>query len=80
VLLCLRNTPLNFSDLSLIKGFKTLVKIKEQLNKENPFLIHSPFWEVLPNLIKVNKTPLLIRNQFMNKNLAHTLASEGKKD
>jgi hypothetical protein len=36
----------------LIKGFKALVKIKEQLNKENPFLILFSFWKVLPNLIK----------------------------
>jgi hypothetical protein len=36
----------------LIKGFKALVKIEGQLNKENPFLIHCPFWKVLPNLIK----------------------------
>jgi hypothetical protein len=28
----------------------------------------------------INKTPLLIRNWFMNKNVVHTLASEGKKD
>jgi hypothetical protein len=36
----------------LIKSFKALLKIKEQLNKENPFLILFPFWKVLPNLIK----------------------------
>jgi hypothetical protein len=35
-----------------IKSFKVLLKIKEQLNKGNPFLIHFPFWNVLPNLIK----------------------------
>jgi hypothetical protein len=28
----------------LIKSFKALLKIKEQLNKENPFLIHFPFF------------------------------------
>jgi hypothetical protein len=44
----------------LIKSFKSLLKIKEQLNKENPFLILFPFWNVLPKL-KFNKTPLLIR-------------------
>jgi hypothetical protein len=36
----------------LIKSSKALLKIKEQLNKENTFLIHFPFWKVLPNLIK----------------------------
>jgi hypothetical protein len=36
----------------LIKSFKVLLKIKEQLNKEKRFLIHFPFWKVLPNLIK----------------------------
>jgi hypothetical protein len=36
----------------LIKSFKALLKIEEQLNKENPFLIHFPFWKILPNLIK----------------------------
>jgi hypothetical protein len=46
----------------LIKRFKALYKIKEKLNKEKPFLILFPFGKVLPNLIKINKTPLLIRN------------------
>jgi hypothetical protein len=46
----------------LIKSLKALLNIKEQLNKENPFLILFPFGKVLPNLIKINKTPLLIRN------------------
>jgi hypothetical protein len=36
----------------LITSSKALLKIKEQLNKENPFLILFPFWKVLPNLIK----------------------------
>jgi hypothetical protein len=36
----------------LITSFKTLLKIKEQLTKENAFLIHFPFWKVLPTLIK----------------------------
>jgi hypothetical protein len=36
----------------LIKSFKALLKTKEQLNKENPFLIPLPFRKVLPNLIK----------------------------
>jgi hypothetical protein len=64
----------------LVKSLKALLNIKEQLNKENPFLILFPFWKVLFNLIKINKTPLLIRNRFMNKNIVQTLASEGKKD
>jgi hypothetical protein len=64
----------------LVKSLKALLNIKEQLNKENPFLILVPFWKVLPNLIKINKTPLLIRNRFMNKNIVHTLASERKND
>jgi hypothetical protein len=36
----------------LITTFKALLQIKEQLNKENAFLIHFPFKKVLPNLIK----------------------------
>jgi hypothetical protein len=36
----------------LIKNFKALLKIKEQLNKGNPFIIHFPFWKVLRDLIK----------------------------
>jgi hypothetical protein len=36
----------------LITSLKTRFKIKEQLNKENPFLIHFSFWKVSPNLIK----------------------------
>jgi hypothetical protein len=36
----------------LIKSFKALLKIKEQLNKENPFLTRFPFWKILPDLIK----------------------------
>jgi hypothetical protein len=64
----------------LIKSFKALFNIKEQFNKENPYLILLPFGKVLPNLIKINKTPLLIRNWFMNKNIVHTLASEGKEE
>jgi hypothetical protein len=36
----------------LIKSLKALLKIKEQLNEEIPFLIHFPFCKVLPNLIK----------------------------
>jgi hypothetical protein len=36
----------------LIKSFKALLKIKEQLNNENPFLILFPFWKVIPNLFK----------------------------
>jgi hypothetical protein len=36
----------------LITSFKALLKIKEQLNKENAFLIHFPFKKVLPNVIK----------------------------
>jgi hypothetical protein len=46
----------------LIKILKALLNIKEQLNKENPFLILFPFGKVLPNLININKTPLLLRN------------------
>jgi hypothetical protein len=46
----------------LIKSLKALLNIKEQLNKENPILILFPFGKVLPNLIKINKTPLLLRN------------------
>jgi hypothetical protein len=41
---------------------KALLNIKEQFNKENPYLILFPFGKVLPNLIEINKTPLLIRN------------------
>jgi hypothetical protein len=64
----------------LIKSLKALLNIKKQINKENPYLILFPFGKVLPNLIKINKTPLLLRNWFMNKNIVHTLASEGNKD
>jgi hypothetical protein len=46
----------------LIKSLKALLNIKEKFNKENPYLIIFPFGKVLPNLIKINKTPLLIRN------------------
>jgi hypothetical protein len=46
----------------LIKSLKALLNVIEQLNKENDFLIHFSFWKVLPNLIMINKTPLLIRN------------------
>jgi hypothetical protein len=46
----------------LINSLKALLNIKEQFNKENPYLILFPFGKVLPNLIKINKTPLLIRN------------------
>jgi hypothetical protein len=46
----------------LIKSLKALLNIKEQFNKENPYLILFPFGKVLPNLIKINKTSLLIRN------------------
>jgi hypothetical protein len=46
----------------LIKSLKALLNIKEQLNKKNPFLILFPFGKVLPNLIKINKTSLLLRN------------------
>jgi hypothetical protein len=46
----------------LIKSLKALLNIKEQFNKENPYLILFPFGKVLLNLIKINKTPLLIRN------------------
>jgi hypothetical protein len=63
----------------LIKILKSLLNVKEQLNKENAFLIQFSFWKVLPNLIKINKTPLLIMNLFMNKNIVHTLASERKR-
>jgi hypothetical protein len=41
-----------FCDYCLIKIFKAFLKIKEQFNKENPFLIHFPFWKILPSLIK----------------------------
>jgi uncharacterized protein YvpB len=33
----------------LIKSLKSLLNIKEQLNKENPILIYFPFLKVLPN-------------------------------
>jgi hypothetical protein len=29
----------------LIKSLKALLNIKEQFSKENPYLIHSPFWQ-----------------------------------
>jgi hypothetical protein len=41
--------------------------------------IPAGFWAPKGGLIKINKTPLLIRNWFMNKNIVHTLASERKR-
>jgi hypothetical protein len=41
----------------LRKSLKALLNIKEQLNKENPYLILFPFGKVLPNLIKLIKYP-----------------------
>jgi hypothetical protein len=63
----------------LIQSLKALLNIKERVNEENPILILFSFGKVLPNLIKINKTPLLLRNLFMNKNIVRTLASEGKR-
>jgi hypothetical protein len=46
----------------LIQSLKALLNIKERVNEENPILILFPFGKVLPNLTKINKTPLLLRN------------------